>query len=94
MTTTLDEIFELSDLTDKTIYDPQLTYLFNRYVHDMEQYKTFVSECDLHVARWALDDAVNDLLRLLRAIDPKFTRGDAELLNFGYIREHMNGFVY
>lgn len=94
MATALEEVFELSDLVEKTLYDPKLTYLFNRYLNSVEQYRTFVSDSDLHIAGFALDDAINDLFRLLLVIDPTFERNDADFLNRGYVREYMGGWEY
>ena len=90
----LDEICSLTDLTDKTLCCPRLAYLSNRYMHDLAQYESFCTTVELDTARLAIDDAENDLMRLLLALDPTFERGDAEVLNRMYLLEYMSGWQY
>ena len=94
MTYDLDEILSLTDLTDVCYFSNMRSYLLNRYMHDLEQYKSRVSCGDLIIARVAIEDATDDLHRLLRKLDPTFEYGDAELLNRMYLDEFMHGWQY
>ena len=49
----LEDIFSLTELTDICIYDDRLSYLWNRYMNDLGQYKSFCSTASLDVAQLA-----------------------------------------
>ena len=90
----LDDLCSLSDLTDATMCDDLLTYLFNRFCTDLDQYKAFCTVTNLEVAKRALRDAKFDLFKLLRRLDDETTIHDADTMLHIYLHEYMDGWQY
>ena len=90
----LDDLCSLSALTDATLCDDLLTYLFNRFCTDLDQYKAFCTVANLDVANRALNDAQFDLLKLLCRLDDETTLHDADVMLHIYLHEYMDGWQY